>query len=275
MKVDRLLGIVMYLLNRQVVSASDLADKFEVSVRTIQRDIDSLTLAGIPIYAKQGPSGGYAIMESFKLSNQIMNMDDFFYIIKSLKSLSSAYENEKINTALEKIMSVFPDHKNNKLEKRDQQFLVDLSVLRESEQIDNYLPLIHEAINDNQVIEFDYTNSNNYKTTRKVEPLSITFKWYAWYLFAFCQLREDYRLFRVSRIRNLILTDKSFIRESDDIDKLLEQYFTNDQREYIDIKLVCNPEIRVSLEDFFANAKITKNNDKIILEASLPKNERF
>jgi predicted DNA-binding transcriptional regulator YafY len=88
-------------------------------------------------------------------------------------------------------------------------------------------------------------------------------------------LREDYRLFRVSRIRNLILTDKSFIRESDDIDKLLEQYFTNDQREYIDIKLVCNPEIRVSLEDFFANAKITKNNDKIILEASLPKNERF
>ena len=81
MKIERLLRIVMYLINREVVSAKELAEKFNVSVRTIRRDIDSLTLAGIPIYSMQGSSGGYAIMENYKLDKQIMNIDDYFFIL--------------------------------------------------------------------------------------------------------------------------------------------------------------------------------------------------
>ena len=274
MKINRLLNMVIYLLNREVVSAAKLSEKFDVSVRTIQRDIDSLSMAGIPIYSQQGPDGGYSIMENFKLNDQILNIDNFIYIIKALKSLSTAYENEKINNSLEKVLASFPDDKNNNLKKRNSQFTLDLSILRESSRIDNYLTITQKAIKNKKIIQFDYTNANHGKTTRKVEPLSVTFKWYAWYLFAFCRLRNDYRLFRISRIRKLKLTDDFFKERSEDIKDLLDEYFKNDQREYIDLKLLCEPEVQVSLEDYFPNANISKKNKKVIMEISLPVDEK-
>lgn len=107
----------MYLMNIEIVSVRSLAEKFEVSVRTIQRDIDSLTLSGIPIVSVQGSIGGYGIMESFKLDKQIMNMDDFFFIIKALKSLCSGYENNKLENTLEKILAIIPTERSTELEK--------------------------------------------------------------------------------------------------------------------------------------------------------------
>jgi len=276
MKIDRLLGIVMYLLNRDVVSARELAEEFEVSVRTIQRDINSLTLAGIPVYSIQGSSGGYAIMESFKLDKQIMNIDDYFFIIKALKSLSSAYENKKIEEALEKILAMVPEEKNSTIDNRDSELTIDLSVTKEPSNVDDYLSFVQTAIKEQKVLKFEYTSANDDKTSRKVEPLSLTFKWYAWYLFAFCQLREDYRIFRLSRIRNLKLLDERFDKPEDNIKKLLKEQFNNDQREYINLKLLCDKEIRVSIEDYFANGKVIEENDtSFILEIALPKNEQF
>ncbi|MBS4535727.1 YafY family transcriptional regulator [Clostridium sp. D2Q-14] len=276
MKIERLLGIVMYLINRKVVSARDLAERFKVSVRTIQRDIDSLTLAGIPVYSIQGSSGGYAIIESYKLDKQIMSIDDYFFIIKALKSLSSAYENKKVEEALEKISAIVTEEENAIIDKRNSQLSIDLSLLREPSNVDDYLFLIQKAINNQRVLELDYTNANHVKISRRIEPLSLTFKWYAWYLFSFCQLREDYRIFRISRMRNLKLIDENFTRKHKNIDKLLKECQSIDKREYINLKLLCKKEVRVSIEDYFANGKIIEEyDDFFILEISLPKNEQF
>ncbi len=108
----------MYLLNRNTVNARELSEHFEVSIRTIQRDIESICAAGIPIYADQGASGGYGIMETYTLNRQIINTDDFFFIITALKGLCSAYENKKIVSTLEKITAYFLNNRktqNNNL----------------------------------------------------------------------------------------------------------------------------------------------------------------
>ncbi|PRX24069.1 WYL domain-containing protein [Orenia metallireducens] len=136
--------------------------------------------------------------------------------------------------------------------------------------------MLQRAIADKRVLEFDYTNANHNKSSRKVEPLSLSFKWYAWYLFCFCQEREDYRTFRVSRIRNLRLIDKGFSREYEKLDELIKEHQSLDSREYLDLKLLCKEEIRVSVEDYFANGEISEEGDGFfILEISLPKNEQF
>ena len=106
MKIDRLLGIIIYLLNSKTASAREMAEKFEVSVRTIQRDMDTLGMAGIPIYSEHGAAGGYRIIESYTLDRQIINSNDIHFITTALKGLCSAYDNRDLSKTLEKIKAI-------------------------------------------------------------------------------------------------------------------------------------------------------------------------
>lgn len=275
MKIDRLLGMVMYLLNRKVVSATTLAEKFDVSVRTIQRDINSLTMAGIPIVSFHGSSGGYGIMDNFKLDKQIMDIDDYLYIIKALKSLSSAYENDKIGKALEKVLAIVPEQNKEDFKKLNSKLSIDLSVLKENNILEESISLVENAIDQKRVIRFTYTNSKYQESMRNTEPISIIYKWYAWYMIAYCYKAEDYRLFRVSRIRDVKVLNKNFANEHTDTDSIIRKCFNSDKRKYMNIKLLCEPEIRVSVEDYFSNGNIIEKKDgQFILEISLPENEQ-
>jgi predicted DNA-binding transcriptional regulator YafY len=189
MKIDRLLGIVMYLLNRDIVSARVLAEKFEVSPRTIQRDIEILNLAGIPVTSLQGTSGGYGIIDSFKLDKQIMNTGDYLFIITALKGLCTAYEDRQLDSTLEKLLAITPQKQGP-----PERIYLDFGVLREGANTNEYLKIFEAAIRIEQVVEFEYTNAENNKTHRLVEPIAVTYKWYTWYLFGFCREKQDYRL---------------------------------------------------------------------------------
>jgi predicted DNA-binding transcriptional regulator YafY len=166
MKIERLLGIVVYLLNRDFVNANTLAEKFEVSTRTIQRDIETLNLAGIPITSIKGANGGYGILDSFKLDRQIASKEDYQFIITALMGMNSAYNNKKIETTLEKILQVSKQEKftNTKIK-------IDFSASREGKNIDEYIKTIENAIDKENAIEFEYTNSYGHKTLKEVEPI--------------------------------------------------------------------------------------------------------
>lgn len=137
MKIDRLLGIVIYLLNRDVVSARTLAEKFEVSQRTIQRDIDALNLAGIPVVSFKGTNGGYGIAEGFRIDRQIASNEDYLHIITALKGLCSGYDSKKLNATLEKLMTLIPSRHGLK-----QKLFLDFGVLKEDGHINNCMELI-------------------------------------------------------------------------------------------------------------------------------------
>lgn len=270
MKIDRLIGITMYLLNRNIVSARELADKFEVSTRTIVRDLETLSMAGIPISSSTGINGGYEILDTFKLNKQITNMEDYLFIITAVKGMCSAYDNIKIESTLEKIMAT-SEYRN-----RDQRVFLDFGAAREGENIPKYIQKLDEAISEQYIVEFDYTDSENKTNHRIIEPLALTYKWYAWYLFGYCTYKRDYRLFKINRIGNLRTTKVLVDHKHLNLTELLERQWNSDSRTYYDIKLLCKAEAKIPVMEYLKGTVMEEheNGDFIIL-LHLPENERM
>ena len=268
MKIDRLLGIVIYLLNRDLVNGNTLAEKFEVSPRTIQRDIETLNLAGIPITSIQGTNGGYGIIDSFKLEKQITNTEDYLFIIAALRGLCSAYDNKKLEGTLEKVINV------SKQQEAEPRIKLDFSVSREGSNINEYIKIIEKAIEEEHIIEFDYTNSYGDKTLKLVEPVGVIYKWYAWYMLGYCGNKKAYRLYKVARMRSLKKLEEGFSVKHESLDALLAQQEKEDNLKYLNVKILCKEEIRVSIEEYFPNGSITElENGEFILQFRAPGNE--
>ncbi|MBL4933107.1 helix-turn-helix transcriptional regulator [Clostridium paridis] len=269
MKIDRLLGIVIYLLNHNTVSAALLAKKFEVSTRTIQRDIESLCLGGIPIVSLHGVNGGYSIEDNFRLEKQIASSEDYQYITTALEGMNSAYRNNKLEDTLEKLLSISKRNVDIK-----PQIKLDLSTSREGNYVDEYVKIIDNAIKEEHIIEFEYTNSYGDKSLKLVEPLAIIFKWYSWYMFGYAREKKDYRLYKLVRMRNLKELKGFFSIKHEDINELLEKHEKQDNRNYMDVKILCKKEIRVSVEEYFPNGSIEElENKDFILGFKIPSNE--
>lgn len=271
MKIDRLLGIIIYLLNRNVASSQALAEKFEVSQRTIQRDMDSINQAGIPIISYKGANGGYGISEGYRIDRQLTSSDDYQNIITALKGLCSGYESKTLNATLEKFLSLTLPQNGAK-----QKLLLDFGVLKEDSNSTGCMKLIEKAIETEKAVEFIYTNADNNTSCRMVEPLILTYKWYAWYLFGYCCERKDYRLFRLSRIRDLIITNKAFLIRHRSSEELMTEHGSIDNRRYLDIKLLCRSDICVAATEAFPGGEIfEQDNGDIIIHLRLPENERM
>ncbi|WP_019911942.1 helix-turn-helix transcriptional regulator [Paenibacillus sp. HW567] len=267
MKIDRLLGIVVYLLGRDTVSARVLAEKFGVSPRTIQRDIESISLAGIPVGSLQGQSGGYFIVDSFKMNRQLLQAEDYAIILAALKGLLSGYDNERAQNAVDKMMALSPDRALPQ-----QAFQLNLGVLREGKNTAQDMAVLEQAIKEKKVIRFQYTDARNIVSDRCVEPLLLTYKWYAWYLFAYCRDKQDYRLFRISRMRQAASMSKPFAATHADAEDLLAAH--TDHRHSINVKLLCAAEGRVLLEEAFPNAELLDVREVgLVMSFSVPEEE--
>ena len=261
MRIDRLIGITMYLLNRNVVSAKELAERFEVSVRTIVRDVNALSIAGIPVTSSTGASGGYEILDTFKLNKQITTMEDYLFIITALKGMCSAYDNKKVNMTLEKLLSAGHYHDEA------QRVFIDFGVVREGESIPGVVREIEEAIHNNSMVEFDYTGETGQKSHRAVEPLALSYRWYAWYLLAYCTCKNDYRFFKLNRLTDLTVTNRPVSRGHGNVPELLEKLWSKDVRRYIPIKLLCKAETRVPIMEYMRGKIIEErgNGDFVVL----------
>jgi len=271
MKIDRLLGIIIYLLNRNVASSQALAEKFEVSQRTIQRDMDAINQAGIPIISYKGANGGYGIAEGYRMDRQLTSSEDYRNIITALKGLCSGYDSKKTRDTLEKFLVLMSPEQSVK-----QKLVLDFGVLKEDGNINTCIKSIEKAIETEKAVEFNYTNADNNTSYRIVEPLMLTYKWYAWYLFGYCCERKDYRLFRISRIRNLTMTNKSFSTRHRDIDELMVEHKSRDNRRYLDIKLRYRSDISVAAAEAFPGSEISElDNGEIIIRLRVPENERM
>jgi predicted DNA-binding transcriptional regulator YafY len=214
MKIDRLLSIVVYLLNHDLASAGKLAERFGVSVRTIQRDMETIDLAGIPVISVQGPSGGYGIMEGYKLDRRLVTVDDLFFIITALRSIGDSLDDKRIDDALDKMRGLAPARKDGDLKDREEKLHIDFSMLGGGPDQRKVFKTVQTAVNAGRLLRMDYTNNRLERESRVVEPMTIVFQWRSWYLYAYCRLREDYRLFRISRIREPEILDGRFIRRA-------------------------------------------------------------
>ncbi len=274
MKIDRLLAIIMYLLNRDLVSARELAEHFEVSVRTIQRDMDTLCYAGIPVLSVQGARGGYGIVDAYKLDRQLVDTDDLFFILSSLESLGMAMKNRHLTGTVEKIRSLITTRQAEEIAQRREQLYIDFSALGIGPKRQDLFFLLENAIEKQRLVRLTYSNSRLQVATREVEPMTIVFKWFSWYLFGFCRMRDDYRLFRLSRMRDVRLLEQSFTRREGSFAEFSARAEDDARQHTAPVLLKFDASMRVMVEDAFARSVIEHEPDgSLLVRLNYPENE--
>lgn len=211
MKVDRLMSIVLVLLEKERISAKELADMFEVSLRTIYRDIDTIDLAGVPIISTSGVGGGFEILPNYKLDKKVFSTADLSAILMGLSSLSSMIRGDELINALAKIKSFIPADRAKEIELKMNQICIDLSQWMGNSCIQPYLETIKTALQESKLLSFDYITPHGKKTQRLVEPYQLVLKSSHWYLNGYCLKRNDFRLFRLTRMIHLQIQEESFI----------------------------------------------------------------
>lgn len=199
MKIDRIIGILTILLQMDKVTAPYLAEKFEVSRRTINRDIEDMCKAGIPIVTLQGRNGGISIMDGYRIDKTLLTNNDMSSILSALKGLDSISLTNKYKLLIEKL-SVSKNNNSDVLPSNEH-IIIDLSSWQKSLLLPK-VELIQSAINRSETILFRYFSSKG-ETIRELEPLSLIFKWSSWYVWGYCLTRNDYRLFKLNRITEL------------------------------------------------------------------------
>ena len=210
MKVDRLVSIIMILLDKKRIGAQELADMFEVSPRTIYRDIDTINVAGIPVRSSPGVGGGFEIMEEYKIDRKVFSADDLSAILIGLSSLSNMIRGDELVNALAKVKSFIPADRANDIELKANQIYIDLSPWMGNRNIQSYLEIIKTALQGNKLLSFEYTDRYGNKTARTAEPYQLVLKNSHWYWQGYCLKRNDFRLFKISRISNLQIQKEFF-----------------------------------------------------------------
>lgn len=198
MKIDRLIGILSILLQKEKITAAELAEKFEVSRRTIIRDIEDICKAGIPVVTEPGRGGGISIMEDFKIDRTIFSSDEIQIILAGLHGLDSVAVSGRYRQIADKLLANYT--------KTDGQIMIDLSVWDKPGNREK-IELIKTAMDSAEKIAFKYFTGNG-ETVREIEPYHLVFQWADWYVWGYCDTRKDYRLFKLSRISDLKCTER-------------------------------------------------------------------
>ena len=194
MKMERLIGILSILLQRDKVTAPELAEQFEVSRRTIQRDIESLCQAGIPIATAQGTGGGISILEGYRVDRTVLTTPEMQAILAGLQSLDSVSGTRRYAQLMEKLSAGSGG--------RDSHILIDLSSWYKT-SLSPKIEAIHSAIRQHQTIRFTYFSPKE-TAVRTIEPYDLVFQWSSWYVWGWCQTRQDFRLFKLNRMTDLV-----------------------------------------------------------------------
>ena len=207
MKLDRLIGILSLLLQRERITAPELAERFEVSRRTIQRDLESLSKAGIPLTTTQGAGGGISIMEGYRVDRTVLTAPEMQAILEGLRSLDSVSGTSRYAQLMEKLSAG-----SHTLAPGDAHVLIDLA----SWYKDSLAPKIEAlrgAMDDHRVVRFSYFAPGG-ESQRRVEPYYLVFHWSSWYLWGWCRSREDFRLFKLVRMTELAEGEEFASREA-------------------------------------------------------------
>lgn len=210
MKVDRLVSIIMLLLNRDRIGAQELAAQFEVSTRTIYRDIESINMAGIPVCATAGVGGGFEILRQYKLDQKVFSTADLSAILMGLSSLAELIRGDELVNAIAKVKSLIPAGREKDIALKTNQITIDLTPWLGNRTIQPNLKTIQTALQESELLTFAYVNHSGTKTQRTAEPYQLVLKGGQWYWQGFCYSRNDFRLFKLSRTSELRMQQAGF-----------------------------------------------------------------
>lgn len=252
MKIDRLIGILSILLQQEKITAPELAKKFEVSRRTINRDIENLCKAGIPIVTKQGQNGGISIIDGYKIDKTLLTSSDMQAILSGLGSLDSVSGTNQVSILMEKLgASNFISGNPN--------ILIYLSSWYK-DSLSPKIEQIKKAIEQNRLISFVYYAPKG-ESSRIIEPYYLVFHWSSWYVWGYCRKRDDYRLFKLNRMTDLKTKEIFEKRVVPTPDLSTEKIFNHKY----EIRAIIKPEYRWRLIDEYGLESFTVMPDGNLL----------
>lgn len=265
MKINRLLAIIVMLLNRDKISAVELSQKFEVSVRTIYRDIDAINMAGIPIASRQGNNGGFYILENYKINHQFLTLEDMISIVEALKNINGVLNNKNVEIAMEKMKNIIPSNKKSEADLHFKQVFIDTLPwgFKKSENENVKYKVIYKALKENKCISFNYRNSRGEYILREAEPVTLVFKGFSWYIFSFCLLKGDYRIFKLTRMDGLEILNREVSKERISY----EEYISSESTEKSPVKLLLkfSEKVRYRIQDYFHEEEMTFLEDGSVI----------
>lgn len=253
MQINRLFEIVYLLMHKKTVTARELAERFEVSTRTIYRDIETLSGTGIPVYMSKGKGGGIFLLPEFVLNKAVLTDEEQENILSSLKAVNAVDLSDK-NTALNKLSSLFGESNTDWIE-------VDFSSWTNNENESEIFNRIKASILEKKVVRFSYANTQGQTSTREVEPLKLCFKGIAWYLYGYCRSKTDYRFFKLRRLKKLEVLEEEFSRKSP------VQLFTkqmNQEEKIVTIKLKLSSNVAFRVYDEFEHYEQLQDGNFIV-----------
>jgi len=258
MQINRLFEIIYILLHKKKVSARELAEQLGVSRRTICRDIDTLSLAGIPVYTEKGKGGGISLLPDFVLNKSILSEHEQNEILSALHGLSNVRTSDN-NQVLQKVSATFNKTATNWIE-------VDFSDWHCG---DDFFDDLKIAITERRVAEFDYYNTYGEKRFRRVEPIQLWFKTKWWYLKAFCLTKQDMRIYKLTRIKNLVVSDEHFLER--DLFDVSGDSDSDSELQWVTLKLHIEPEMAYQVYDDFSENEIEKQPDgSFVITSTIP-----
>lgn len=266
MKIDRLIGIISILLQRDAVTAPYLAELFEVSRRTINRDIEDLCKAGIPILTKQGVNGGISIMENYKVDKTLFTNAEMQDILAGLRSLDSVNGTNRYGKLMEKLSAGASDFMVG-----NQSMLIDLSSWYK-ESLAPKIEMIRLAVDARKEMEFIYYSPKG-ESFRCIEPYYLIFRWSSWYVWGWCKQRENFRLFKLNRMEKIQVSEKMFEKRQVNIPNLnSERIFPGGIR----VKAIFEPECKWRLiEEFGLRCFKEMEDGRLLFQADYTNRENL
>lgn len=260
MQINRLFEMIYLLLNKESITARELATHFEVSPRTIYRDVELLSSAGIPIYMTKGKGGGISLLPGFVLNKTVLTDGEKSDILAALHAVE-AVNLEQTNTAVQKLSSLFGNTNADWVE-------VDFSGWANADEEAQLFSLLKTAILGKRKVTFHYYSSDS-SSQRTVEPMKLCFKGQGWYLYAFCTVRQDYRFFKLRRMKEPKLMEDHFERTAP------AKIFEDDkifQDDFVTITLKLSKKMAYRVYDDFSQCKALPNGD-FIVQHTMPRGD--
>lgn len=246
--LNRLLGIIYILMNKGTVTAAELAERFEVSVRTVYRDIDTLAMAGIPVYTRKGKNGGISLTEQFVLNKLLVSQEEQVRIMAALGSLEEvgAVQEKEILQKLGDFFHIEPTS------------WVAIDFSDWSGRRKELFEQLRQAILEHKLLEFDYYGQYGEMSHRIVEPVQLLFKEYTWYLRAYCRKREAMRLFKVLRMKRVVVLEERFVPEKEKYREEMQQEARKESRQELQQEFRSTEDIENVVQNQNAGRELTE-----------------
>lgn len=267
MKYKIIIDILFLLLSREKVSAKYIADRFDISLRTVYRYIDELSLS-VPLYNIRGRNGGIAICDTYKLPASFLTKEESEFLIGTLKGIKDEINSQTLSSIIDKIMSITKKSGDKFFEFGN--LVIDGGPWGNTEMNKSKITLLEKCIEEKKVVYVEYLSRSGVKSQREIEPHTLVLKEGIWYVYAFCRLREKFRLFKLGRITLANETSQTFTRRQlENVGDILESWYSTLQGQDIDLTL--SEKIKPEIEEWLGVDKVyTLSNGEIRASFNMP-----